>query len=71
MMTFLYLHLIHHVYVYYTCLLAQLSDVTFGVTGDNNFIPTQEAEAGKQNPQGLTEWTPDDVIVIWPHELVT
>ena len=62
MITCLYSHKIHHVYIYYTCLLAQLSDVTLGVTGDNTFTPNQETEEIEETPQGLCEWTPDDVV---------
>lgn len=64
MITYLYSLLMHHVYVYYTCLLAQLPDhATFGVTSDNILTLTQQAEAVKETPQGLTEWTPDDVTL--------
>lgn len=43
-------------------ILAQLPDhATFGVTSDNILTLTQETEAVKETPQGLTESTPDDV----------
>lgn len=61
---------------FYTCLLAQLSDVTIDVTEDNTFTSTQEIEEVEENPQGLNELTPDDVVwssgyISSSHEIVS
>lgn len=52
----------HHVYIHYTCLLTQLSDVTFSITGDNTFTSPDDIEVMEETPLRLAEWTPDYVI---------
>lgn len=60
MISCLYSHLIHHVYVHHTCLLAQFfDDVTCGVTSDT---VTAAPLPLPRRFQELNKWTPDDAV---------
>lgn len=63
MITSLHSLLMHHVYDYYTSLLAELSDdITIGVICEITPSLDQETESINETPQGLSEWTTDNVV---------
>ena len=52
---------VHAIYICLSCLTAVSNDATLDVTGDDTNAINLEIEV-KETPQGLAEWTPDDVF---------